>query len=132
MALRDVAAAHVARIDSLAAAYLGDRDSLGVMSRDELAAHVAAGDVVVLDVRPEPEFLSGHIPGAIHIAHDDLRARLETLPHEAKFVAYCRGPYCVMADDAERALVSSGRDAVRLDGGWPEWRVDGRPVAPRP
>jgi rhodanese-related sulfurtransferase len=88
-----------------------------------------AGDVVVLDVRPDAEFRSGHIRGALSVPTSQLKARLSDVPSGLDVVAYCRGPYCVMADDAVRYLNRKGRRAIRLDGGYPEWAEEGRPVA---
>jgi rhodanese-related sulfurtransferase len=121
-ALRDVAAAHHDRLDELAAAYLGDRDGLEQIDRDELARRIALGDVVVVDVRPAAEYAGGHIAGARSIPIDDLAASVEDLPADVEVVAYCRGPYCVFADDAVRLLRRRGRAARRLEGGYPEWR----------
>jgi rhodanese-related sulfurtransferase/DNA-binding HxlR family transcriptional regulator len=121
-ALRDVAAAHHAEIDALTAAYLGHRDELDQVSREELAARVEAGDVFVLDVRPAAEYAAGHIAGARSIPADRLARELRNLPSDVEVVAYCRGPYCVLADDAVRLLRRRGRDARRLEDGFPEWR----------
>lgn len=120
-ALRDVAAEHHQRLDELAAAYLGDRNRLDEIGRDELSERIAAGDVVVIDVRPSAEYASGHIAGALSIPIDDLTTRLKTLPAGIDVVAYCRGPYCVFADDAVRLLRRRGRNAARLQDGFPEW-----------
>jgi rhodanese-related sulfurtransferase len=128
-ALRDVAAEHVAGIERLAEAYLGDRDGLEAITRKELAARLRRGDLVVLDVRPEPEFRAGHIAGARSVPIADLRRSLRALPKDAEVVAYCRGPYCVYADDAVRELRRRGHDARRLEDGFPEWRRAGLPVA---
>jgi rhodanese-related sulfurtransferase len=127
-ALRDVAAAHHAELDDLAAAYLGDRGRLEQIGREELAERVAAGDVVVVDVRPTAEFVAGHVPGARSMPVDELPAQLATLPAEVEVVAYCRGPYCVFADDAVRLLRRRGRQARRLEDGFPEWRAASFPV----
>jgi rhodanese-related sulfurtransferase len=127
-AVRDVAAAQVAEVDQLAAAYLGDRSQLSTIGRDELAARLRAGDVVVLDVRPRPEFAAGHIAGAVSVPVDELVRRLRSLPKERDVVAYCRGPFCVFADDAVRALTRRGYRAARLEGGFPEWARAGLPV----
>lgn len=129
LALRDVAAAHVAELDRLATAYLGDRDALETMSRDELRRRLRRGDVLVLDVRPEPEFRAGHIAGAKSLPIGDLRQRLREVPKDTDVVAYCRGPYCVYADDAVRLLQRRGRRAARLEDGFPEWARDGLPTA---
>ncbi len=128
-AVRDVAAAHVAGLERLAAAYLGDRDGIEVIDRDELATRLRQGSVVVLDVRPEPEFAAAHIAGARSVPIGDLRKHLKALPEDCEVVAYCRGPYCVYADDAVRELRRRGFDARRLEDGFPEWRRAGLPVA---
>jgi rhodanese-related sulfurtransferase len=128
-ALRDVAVEHVAGIDALAAAYLGDRSELVTVDRAELAALVAGGDVIVLDVRPAPEFAAGHIPGAWSVPPGEVQRRLGELPKDAAVVAYCRGPYCVYADDAVRELNLNGHRARRLEDGFPEWKRAGLPVA---
>ncbi len=128
-AMRDVAAEHVAGIERLAAAYLGDRDGLEAITREELAARLRRGDLIVLDVRPEPEFRAGHIAGARSVPVTQLRRQLRSLPKDAEVVAYCRGPYCVYADDAVRELRRRGYRALRLEDGYPEWKQAGLPVA---
>jgi rhodanese-related sulfurtransferase len=128
-AMRDVAAEHVAGIERLAAAYLGDREGLEAISRDELSARLRRGDLIVLDVRPEPEFRAGHIAGARSVPVTELRRQLRSLPKDAEVVAYCRGPYCVYADDAVRELRRRGYRAQRLEDGFPEWKQAGLPVA---
>ena len=127
-AVRDVASAQVAEIDQLAAAYLGDRSALDMVSRDDLAGRLRDGDVVVLDVRPESEFLAGHIAGAVSVPIEEITRRLKTIPKDRHVVAYCRGPYCVYADDAVRMLRGRGYNAARLDDGFPEWARAGLPV----
>jgi rhodanese-related sulfurtransferase/DNA-binding HxlR family transcriptional regulator len=128
-ALRDVAAEHVAGIDRLAHAYLGDREGLEAISRKELAARLRGGDLVVIDVRPEPEFRAGHVRGARCMPVGRLRRSLRSLPADVEIVAYCRGPYCVYADDAVRELRRRGYRARRLEDGYPEWKRAGLPVA---
>lgn len=128
-ALRDVAAEHVAGLERLADAYLGDRDGVDVVDRDELAARLRRREVLVLDVRPEPEFAAGHIAGARSVPLAELRRHLRVLPKDADVVAYCRGPYCVYADDAVRELTRRGFRARRLIDGFPEWKRAGLPVA---
>lgn len=127
-AVRDVANSQVAEIDGLAAAYLGDRSRLETISREELAQRVHDGDVVVLDVRPEPEYRAGHITGAVSLPIKEITRRLRTIPKDRQVVAYCRGPFCVYADDAVRALRRRGYRAARLDEGYPEWARAGLPV----
>jgi rhodanese-related sulfurtransferase len=128
-ALRDVAAAHHSELDGLAAAYLGHRDELDAVSRPELAARIAAGDVIVIDVRPSPEYAAGHIAGARSIPVDRLAHELRKLPPDVEVVAYCRGPFCVLADEAVRLLRRRGRAARRLEDGFPEWHRAALPVA---
>ena len=126
--VREVAAEHVAEVDRLAHAYLGQRDGLEPITRDELAQRIRRGEVTVIDVRPTVEFEAGHVEGARSLPIDELERRLDALPRHADVVAYCRGPYCVYADDAVRLLRSRGVDARRLEDGFPEWKRAGLPV----
>ncbi len=128
-ALRRLAASQLDGIDQLARAYLGDRDELETISRDELRERLDRGDVVVIDVRPSAEYAAGHLPGAVSIPPDQLEDLLQDLPRDRDIVAYCRGPYCVYADDAVRRLQREGRRAVRLEDGLPEWRHAGGTIA---
>ena len=128
-ALRDVAAEHVAGLERLAAAYLGERNGIEVVDRDELAARLRRGEVMVLDVRPSPEYEAGHIAGARSTPVAELRRHLRALPRDVDVVAYCRGPYCVYADQAVRELNRRGFQARRLIDGFPEWKRAGLPVA---
>lgn len=125
--LRTVAVERVAGVDRSAQDYLGARGELEQVSRDELARRL--GDVLVWDVRPADEFAAGHIPGAVSVPPDELRRRLDDVPDGVEVVAYCRGQFCVFADEAVRALAASGRRAARLEDGFPEWRRSGLPVA---
>jgi rhodanese-related sulfurtransferase len=127
-ALRDVAGAHHSEIDALARAYLGRRDQLDEISRDELAARINSGELIVVDVRPGAEYAAGHVAGARSIPAERLARELSTLPDDVEVVAYCRGPYCVFADDAVRLLRRRGRKARRLEDGYPEWRHASLPV----
>ena len=127
--LREVAAEHVAEIERLAADYLGDRDGLEPVPHTELARRLERGSVVVLDVRPASEYEAGHIAGARSIPITELARRLAELPSSKQIVAYCRGRYCVFADDAVRLLRRKGYRAARLEDGFPEWRDEGHPAA---
>jgi rhodanese-related sulfurtransferase len=127
--MRDVAAEHVAGLQRLVAAYLGDRDGIEEVDRDELARRLASGELVVLDVRPHAEFAAGHISGSRSVPVGELREHLRALPKETEVVAYCRGPYCVYADEAVRELTKKGFRARRLADGFPEWERAGLPVA---
>jgi rhodanese-related sulfurtransferase len=128
-AVRDVAEAHVAGFERLAAAYLGDRDGIEVVDRKELAERLEHGAVIVLDVRPAAEFAAGHVAGARSVPIGELRQHLEALPAGTHVVAYCRGRYCVYADDAVRELRRRGFDASRLEDGFPEWKRSELPTA---
>lgn len=130
VALRDLATEQLDDIDELATAYLGNRDELEIITRDELRARLERGDLVLIDVRPAAEYAACHIPGAISTPPDRLDVALEELPEHGDVVAYCRGPYCVHADDAVRTLQARGRRALRLEEGLPEWRRDGFTVEP--
>jgi rhodanese-related sulfurtransferase/predicted transcriptional regulator len=127
--LRTVAADHVAEIERLATNYLGDREQLQTITRAELKRRLRRRDVVLLDVRPAPEYDAGHIPGALSVPIDDLPRQLRDLPADADVIAYCRGPYCVYADQAVRTLTKRGRRAARLEDGYPEWARAGLPVS---
>ena len=127
--MRQAAEQHVAGLQQLAGDYLGDRSKLRTMTRDELRKRLRDGDVVVLDVRPEPEYTAGHIRGAITIPIQELKSRLGEIPSNADIVAYCRGPYCVYADEAVRLMSRKGLAAARLEDGFPEWASAGLPVA---
>jgi rhodanese-related sulfurtransferase/DNA-binding MarR family transcriptional regulator len=126
--LRQAAELHVAELGRLATDYLGDRTKLNTVTRDQLRARLREGDVIVLDVRPEPEFAAGHIRGAISVPLHALRSRLGEIPEGTDVVAYCRGPYCVYADDAVRLLTRRGIPAARLEDGFPEWAAARLPV----
>jgi len=127
-AVTNVAAQHVAEVNVLAEEYLGDRDGVELLSAPELQERLDQGKVVVLDVRPEAEYRAGRIPGAVSAPLEQLEAIAPALPKRREVVAYCRGPYCVYADDAVRLLRSRGLRARRLDVGFPEWRRAGLPV----
>lgn len=128
LAVRDVASQHVANVEVLAEAYLGDASEIEQIDIDELATRLAAGSVVLLDVRARVEFRAGHLPAAISVPIADLAERVSDLP-PGEVVAYCRGSYCVYANDAVRLLQEHGRAARRLDAGPTEWRRAGHPIA---
>jgi rhodanese-related sulfurtransferase/DNA-binding transcriptional ArsR family regulator len=126
--VQDFAASRLAEAEHAARSYLGDVATREPVARDELSRRLRAGQVLVLDVRPEAEYAAGHIPGAVNVPHDQLAARLAGLPASADIVAYCRGRYCVFAPDAVRLLRASGFTARLLEGGLPDWRLAGLPV----
>jgi len=126
--LRSVAVTHHDAIDDLASAYLGNRDDLEQVRREDLARRLVDGDVIVIDVRPDAEYAAGHIAGAVSIPIEQLARRLRNLPAGVDVVAYCRGPYCVFADEAVQLLRRRGRHARRLEDGFPEWRNARLPI----
>ena len=121
LALRGVSAARLAEVERAAQDYLGE--DVEMIGADELTTRMRRHDVVLVDVRPAQEFEAGHIDGAQSIPLDELQQRLDQLPADTEIVAYCRGPFCAYAHEAVRQLQSAGRDARRLEGGWPEWQL---------
>jgi rhodanese-related sulfurtransferase len=123
--LRDVTKGHLDDIDRLAQAYLGDRTEITTITRRELQERLQRDQTTLIDVRPRTEYDTGHIVGAIPIPPDQLDELLPRLPTDREIVAYCRGPYCVYADQAVRTLLARGRTARRLEDGYPEWQRSG-------
>jgi rhodanese-related sulfurtransferase/DNA-binding HxlR family transcriptional regulator len=128
-ALRRVAEQNLAEVRETVGGYFRERDALEPVSRKELARRIKDGLVTVLDVRPEDEFAAGHLPQAINIPLRKLTRRLRDLPKNGEVVAYCRGPYCVLAFEAVALLRGRGFKARRLEDGYPEWKAAGLPVA---
>lgn len=126
--LRRVAEAHVAEVERLVNAYLTVKDNLEPLPADELLSRAREGLVTVVDVRPPEEFAAGHLPGAVNIPLSQLEERLADLPRNTEVVAYCRGPYCVLAYEAVARLRQDGYRARRLQDGYPEWKQAGLPV----
>lgn len=129
ISLRTVASVRLAEVDRVVRDFYRAHDALEPLTRDELGRRAADGDLVVLDVRPRDEYEQGHIPGSISVPLDELADRLRTLRRNAEIVAYCRGPYCVLAPQAVEVLRRHGFQARRLEDGMPEWRLAGLPVA---
>jgi rhodanese-related sulfurtransferase len=121
LALRDTSAERLAEVERSARDYLGEE--VEAIDRDELLKRMRRRDVVLVDVRPAAEFEAGHIEGAQSIPLHELEQRLDELPADREVIAYCRGPFCVMANEAVRRLRDAGRSARRLEEGWPEWRI---------
>jgi rhodanese-related sulfurtransferase/DNA-binding transcriptional ArsR family regulator len=126
--IREVGEARYAEIDKVVRTFLKDRETMHSVGADELLDMMRGGDVIVLDVRPPGEFAAGHIPNARSMPLKELEKRLRELPKRRQIVAYCRGPYCVLSDDAVRLLSKKGFRVARLDIGLPEWRLLGLPV----
>lgn len=129
LALRSVAERHLAEVGQLRQAYSVAEVEASDLPRDELQRLIRRRRAYVIDVRPAVEYRHGHLPGAISIPVDDLPGELDKLPRDRPIVAYCRGAYCLFADEAVALLRRHGFDARRIEGGWPEWRAEGRPVA---
>jgi len=119
---------HVGEVDKIVRTYFLSRDELEPISRSELRKRIKGGDVQVIDVRPQDEFASGHLPNAINIPLEELEAQLAMLDTKKEIVAYCRGAYCVLSFDMVERLRARGFKARRLEDGWPEWQAAGLPV----
>ncbi|MEW6366557.1 MAG: metalloregulator ArsR/SmtB family transcription factor [Acidobacteriota bacterium] len=131
-ALRGLAEARLAEVERLVCDYFSGTDGLEPVESTELLRRVRDRDAIVIDVRPREEYEAGHVRGALSIPLSQLKQRLAGLPRGKQIVAYCRGPYCVLAAEAVRLLRTRGFDAVRLKEGYPEWRDAGLPVASGP
>jgi rhodanese-related sulfurtransferase/DNA-binding transcriptional ArsR family regulator len=123
--LRRLAESRLAEIEGITRAYLEKRGALESVDGDELVRRVREGAVTVLDVRPPEEYRAGHIPGALSVPLPELRERIPQLPRNREIVAYCRGPYCVMAIEAVQLLRHEGFRAHRLEQGVQDWRARG-------
>jgi len=117
-----------AEVQQIMRDYFSARDALAPVSREELIAQLQDGSVTLIDVRPEHEFAIGHLPGALNIPLEDLKKRLTKLPKKHEFVAYCRGPYCVLSFEAVALLRAKGFHVRRLEDGFPEWKAAGLEV----
>lgn len=126
--LRKVAERHLSDVHQLIDDVLNIKDSVEAIPADELVDRAKDGLVTVLDVRPPEEYRAGHLPGAINIPLSELKEKLQQLDKNKEVVAYCRGPHCVLAFDAVEQLRAGGLKARRLEGGFPEWRLEGKPV----
>jgi rhodanese-related sulfurtransferase/DNA-binding transcriptional ArsR family regulator len=129
IALREVGESRLAEVRRLVDTYLEDRKSLQAIDCQELRRRIREGSTVVLDVRPAVEYEAGHIAGACSIPLNELAKRMKELPKSKTIVAYCRGPYCVFADEAVTILSGNGFRAFRLQGGFPDWQLNGGKVA---
>jgi rhodanese-related sulfurtransferase len=125
LALRRLAEARLAEVEQVTRQYLQARGALESVSRDELLRRVRSGDVTILDVRPRQEYRAGHIPGALSVPLSELKTRLAEVPKDREVVAYCRGPYCVMALEAVALLRKRGFRAHRMEEGIADWRARG-------
>ncbi|SRR6266545_4064071 len=128
-ALRRVAECNSAEVRDVIGSYFDKRDALEPISRPELVQRLTDGLVTVLDVRPEDEYAAGHLPKAMNIPLRELKRRLRELPRDRAVVAYCRGPYCVLAFEAVAFLRERGFEVHRLEDGFPEWKAAGLPLS---
>ena len=129
LAMRDLGQARLAEIGRLVETFLKDRSALEPVTCTELQQRIKNGSAIVIDVRPAEEYAAGHISGSRSIPVTELRARIREVPKKRLVVAYCRGPYCVFADQAVELLRGAGYRAFRLEGGFPDWQTKGMPVA---
>jgi len=125
VAVRGLGEARLAEIDRVARAYFEQRGALETVDRDELLRRVRSGEVTVLDVRPVEEYRAGHIPGALSMPVEELKLRIKQLPKNKEIIAYCRGPYCMMAVEAVELLRKKGFKAQRLEQGVADFRARG-------
>lgn len=124
-ALRGLAETRLAEVEQVTRAYLTERGAMEPVQGSELLRRVREGEVTVVDVRPSEEYRAGHIPGALSLPLPELKKRLAELPKEREVVAYCRGPYCVMAIEAVELLRKKGFKAHRMEQGVVDWRARG-------
>ena len=125
ISLRELAESRLAEVEQVTRDYFQQRGTMEPVEGDELMRRVRKGDVTVLDVRPREEYAAGHIPGALSIPVGELAARLKELPRNREIIAYCRGPYCVMAVEAVALLRKKGLAAQRMEHGIVDWRARG-------
>lgn len=128
LALRGLAESRLAEVREVARQYFKGPVGMTPVDRQRLLERARTGEVTVLDVRPSAEFRAGHIPGARSVPLDELEQTLGSIPKDQDVVAYCRGPYCVLAIEAVELLLSRGYRAVRLEDGVAEWRAAGLPI----
>ncbi|MDP2825222.1 MAG: metalloregulator ArsR/SmtB family transcription factor [Sulfuritalea sp.] len=127
--LRRVGERQLAEVELIVREHFADDEGLRPVNHKELTALLKSGDALIIDVRPSEEYAAGHIPGAINVPLEMLSRRLAEFPRSGEVVAYCRGPYCMMAVEAVKRLRKRGYSARRLEDGFPQWKSEGRPVA---
>jgi rhodanese-related sulfurtransferase/predicted transcriptional regulator len=126
--LRDLGLDRIAEMDKLIKDFREERNTLEAVKIDELVKRIKSKNIVLIDVRPAGEYKSGHITGAINIPVEMLSAKLKKLPKNKEYIAYCRGPFCVFADEAVSMLIKKGFKAKRLVEGFPDWKLKGLPI----
>lgn len=126
--LRELGVERIAAIERVVRDFRSSKDSPGPIVIDDAIRKIRSGRITILDVRPQSEYNSGHIATAISIPIDQLPKRMKELPKGREIITYCRGPFCVYADEAVAMLVKAGFKAVRLEEGFPDWSLLGLPV----
>lgn len=127
--LQRVGERHLAEVELIVREHFASDEGLRPVNHQELTALLKSGEALIIDVRPPGEYEAGHIPGAVNVPIEALPRRLSEFPRRKEVVAYCRGPYCMLAVEAVKRLRKRGYRARRLEDGFPEWKAEGRPVA---
>lgn len=128
-AIRGLGQTQYAELDRLVNVFVSEREKFESVTSAQLLERIQRDDVLVIDVRPAVEYRAGHITGARSIPIQELGKRLREIPKSREIVAYCRGPFCVFADEAVLRLRRRGHRARRLDVGFPDWKAAGLPIA---
>jgi DNA-binding transcriptional ArsR family regulator/rhodanese-related sulfurtransferase len=126
--IRQIAERQLAEVERIIDTYLTERKVLEPVTLNELMSRLHEPGLIVLDVRPVLEYTQGHIAGARSIPIDEIQQRLHELPPDQEIVAYCRGAYCVFADEAVQLLLSHGYQARRMQQGYPDWKLADLPT----
>ena len=121
--LRTIGINNLAEVGKLVKEFRTERNITELVTLDQLKLKMRSGNIVLLDVRPKHEFAAGHIPGAINVPIDDMAKHIKDLKKSKQYIAYCRGSFCVFADDAVNLLVKKGFKATRLEEGYPDWKL---------
>ena len=128
MMLREISLERIAEVEKVVRDFRRQKKSLNAIPIEELLPMIKSQEVLLLDIRPKEEYDSGHLPQALHLPIETLLERLKELPKDKQLVAYCRGPFCVFADEAVEILISKGYKASRLEEGFPDWKLKGLPI----
>jgi rhodanese-related sulfurtransferase/DNA-binding transcriptional ArsR family regulator len=128
-ALRSLSIRQIPQVEKVINDFRQEKDTLAGVTMEQLVEKMKSDQLVLLDVRPAEEYALGHIPQAISVPPGEWESRLNTLPREKEIIAYCRGPFCVFADEAVAVLKSKGYQAIRLEEGFPDWKLRGLPVS---
>lgn len=127
-ALRELGVERIATIEKLVRDFRQSKFKFESVTIEGLLQKLESGKVTILDVRPQTEFNKGHIANAVSIPIDELKERMSELPKRTEIIAYCRGPFCVYADEAVAMLSKAGYKATRLEEGFPDWKIQELPV----